>query len=131
EYWDTLRVAPPANTDVIGSEGFRETRGIPDPETPGRFMVPPMSSDLYDEYAAWLSYGTTPLPESGEAPAFIPASLYQRELEQELAALLQAILRKPDEPRAEEALKRVADTVHGFIDRDRSSKGLPPAVRDR
>lgn len=131
EYWDTLRVAAPANTDVIASEGFRQTRGIPDPDAPEKFLVPPMPGDLYDEYAAWLSYGTTPQPETGAAPAFIPASLYQRELEQELAALLQAILRKPDEPRAEEALQRVAATVHGFIDRDRSSKGLPPAVRDR
>lgn len=131
EYWDTLRVAPPANTDVIASEGFRQTRGIPDPEAPDEFLVPPMSADLHDEYAAWLSYGTTPEPETGSAPAFIPASLYQRELEQELAALLQAILRNQNEPRAEDALKRVAATVHGFIDRDRSSKGLPPAVRNQ
>lgn len=124
EYWDTLRVAPPANTDVIASAGFRETRGIADPDRPGAYLVAPMPEEKYDAYAAWLSYGTTPRTESGEAPAFIPASLYQRELEQEIFAMLQTILRDPAEPSAEDALRRVADTVHGFIDRDRSSKGL-------
>lgn len=129
EYWDTLRVAPPANTDVIGSEGFRETRGIVDPENPGEYKVPPMPEELYDEYAAWLSYGTTPVGPEGRAPAFIPASLYQRELEQEIFAMLQAVLRDPEEPAAQAALDRVASTVHGFIDRDRAAKGLPPVDR--
>lgn len=127
-YWDTLRVAPPANTDVIASPGFRSTTGIPHPDDPGRHLVPPMPEDKYDAYAAWLSYGTTPGPD-GEPPAFIPASLYQRELEQEIFSMLQAILRHPTEPDARAALDRVASAVHGFIDRDRSSKGLPPVDR--
>lgn len=129
EYWDTLRVAPPANTAVILSEGFRETRGIPDPDSPGEYNVAPMPAGLYDEYAAWLAYGTTPTDDGGRAPAFIPASLYQRELEQEIATMLKAVLQDPAEPAAEEALRRVADAVHSMIDRDRSSKGLPPVDR--
>lgn len=131
EYWDTLRVAPPANTDVIASPGFRRTRGITDPDNPEEYQVAPMPEDLFDEYARWLSYGTTPTESGGRAPAFIPAGLYQRELEQEISAMLYAILRDPGEPEAQAALDRVADTVHGFIDRDRSSKGLPPVDRTR
>lgn len=129
EYWDTLRVAPPANTEVIASEGFRQTRGIPHPDRADEFQVAPMPSDKYDEYAEWLAYGTTPTRSGERAPAFIPASLYQRELEQEIMAMLNAILRDPDEPDARAALDRVASTVHGFIDRDRASKGLPPVDR--
>ncbi len=131
EYWDTLRVAPPANSDVIASDSFRETRGIPDPNKPGEYQVAPMGEDLYDEYAQWLSFGTTPQAAGDTAPAFLPASLYQRELEQEINAMLNQILRDANEPSAQNALDRVADAVHGFIDRDRSAKGLPPVDRAR
>lgn len=56
-------------------------------------------------------------------------SLYQRALENEIATLLNDVLRHPTQPAAEDALARAAKAVHDVIDRDRAAKGLPRVDR--
>ncbi|MCW5776001.1 MAG: extracellular solute-binding protein [Phycisphaeraceae bacterium] len=128
-YWHTLRVAPPANLAVVNSDAFRRTSGIASEREPGRYLVPPMREEEFARYAEWLRYGMTPSERTGEAPAFVPVSLYQRALENEISRLLHDILRHPTDPTAEDALARAARAVHDIIDRDRAAKGLPKVER--
>ncbi|MCC7390610.1 MAG: sugar ABC transporter substrate-binding protein [Phycisphaerales bacterium] len=127
-YWDTLRVAPPAHLGVVNSPRFESTRGVPSESGEG-YEVPPMAREDYPDRAAWLRYAVNPLPETGRAPGFIPTSLYQRTLEDEIMAMLQMYLQSPDTPTAQEALDGVARAVHAHIDRDRAAKGLAPVDR--
>ncbi|MBK7404791.1 MAG: sugar ABC transporter substrate-binding protein [Phycisphaerales bacterium] len=127
-YWDTLRVAPPANLDVVNSDRFKQTSGVPKEGGTG-YEVPPMPAARYPDRAAWLRYALNPLPETGKAPGFIPTSLYQRKLEDEIMAMLLAYLRAPDTTPPQQALDAVAASVHQHIDQDRAAKGLPPAIR--
>lgn len=127
-YWDTLRVAPPAHLGVVNSPRFEETRGVPKENGTG-YEVPPMPRSLYPERAEWLRYAVNPLPETGEAPGFIPTSLYQRKLEDEIMAMFQSFLRSPDAVDPQAALDAVARAVHSHIDQDRAAKGLPPVDR--
>lgn len=127
-YWDTLRVAPPADIVIVGSEGFRSTTGVLDPET-GTYAVPPMTEAMYPLRAEWLEYGTLPDPETGRAPAFVPTSLYQRALEDEITRMLNDFLRDPEGSDPMALLRRVADNVHTIIDRDRAARGMAPVDR--
>lgn len=127
-YWDTLRVAPPANLDVVNSDRFRQTDGVPKPGGRG-YDVPPMPPERYGDRAAWLRYAMNPLPESGRAPGFIPTSLYQRKLEDEIMAMLLVFLRAPDSVSPQQVLDNAVREIHGQIDRDRAAKGLPPVDR--
>lgn len=127
-YWDTLRVAPPANLAVVNSPRFESTRGVPSESGKG-YDVPPMPRSEYPDRAAWLRYAMNPLPSTGKAPGFIPTSLYQRTLEDELMTMLQVYLRSADGPSAQEALDGVVRAVHAHIDRDRAAKGLAPVDR--
>lgn len=131
-YWDTLRVAPPAHTGVIASEGFRSTSGIPAPGRPGEYLVPPMPVENFDRHAAWILTQLLPDPETGEARATIPATLYQTYLERQLGEMFRDHIREAERATPElarERLERVARAVHAHIDRDRSARGLPPVDR--
>src|SRR5690606_80576 len=135
-YWDTLRVAPPAHTGVIASEGFKATSGVPAPGRPGEYLVPPMPRENFERHAAWIL--TQLLPgsppdgggtqgETGEARATIPATLYQTYLERQIGLMFQDHIREAQRSTPELArqrLERVARAVHEHIDRDRKARGL-------
>lgn len=129
-YWDTLRVAPPANLRVQRSPAFRQTAGVPiDPADLSRgYDVPPMPADRFNDRAAWIVHASTPGPD-GVAPAFLPMHEFQADLFNEITTMLRDTL-APDStvtPRA--ALRRAADAMHALIDRDRAARGLPPPPR--
>jgi ABC-type glycerol-3-phosphate transport system substrate-binding protein len=126
QYWDKLRVAPPARLSLVRSAGFRETRGIVDRET-GRVIVPPMPRERYPARAAWLEYAITPHPQTGEMPGFLVLGPYQMDLELALSREMAEVVR--GDQSAAEALAEVVRTVHATIDRDRAAKGLPPIDR--
>ena len=126
-YWDTLRVAPPANTAVIASPAFRSTHGIPG--TRGRWEVPPLTEAAFPDRAAWILEAFEPDARTGRSRAFVPSGPYQRILEDEIARMLREYLESPDGPAAQDTLDRAARNVHLAIDRDRAAKGLPPARR--
>jgi multiple sugar transport system substrate-binding protein len=128
-YWDTLRVAPPANVAVVNSEAFKSTRGIPREGEPGKFEVPPMPRELFADRGAWLLHAFAPDPVTGVPPGFVPTGLYQRALEDEIARMLREYLESPRGPSAQDALDRAARNVHQVIDRDRAAAGLPPVAR--
>ncbi|MCC6427370.1 MAG: sugar ABC transporter substrate-binding protein [Phycisphaerales bacterium] len=120
EYWDTLRVAPPANLTAMRSPGFRATRGVlKDPRNPAMgYEVAPMPAERFGDRAAWLLYGVTPLPETGKPPAFVPVGRYQSELEEEIARMLNEFLSPSSTITPEQAISRAARNVQGIIDRD-------------
>lgn len=129
EYWDALRVAPPANLNVLTSRAFRSASGLPDPARPGEYIVPPMPEADFEAKAAWLVRAMTPGP-GGEVRAIVPAGLYQPLLERELRGVLQAFLERPEAAtaaRARDLLAGAAARVHAQIDADRRAKGLAPA----
>jgi multiple sugar transport system substrate-binding protein len=135
-YWDTLRVAPPANLDVVRSAAFRSTAGIADPSRPGMYLVPPMAEVNFPLRAAWMVELMTPEKGRGEgrgvARAYIPAGLYQGKLEEEIRELFRDFLQRvdtADEKLARALLERTAANVHAYIDRDRAARGLPAVVR--
>lgn len=133
-YWDTLRVAPPANSGVINSPAFESTSGIPkfDAEgraIPGRFEVPPMPADRFADRAEWLRYAWTPDPETGRAPGVVLTGRYQEKLQTEIGAVLQAYLSDVDRADPRALLDQAARNVHEQIDRDRAAKGLGPVAR--
>jgi multiple sugar transport system substrate-binding protein len=132
-YWDTLRVAPPANLAVLNSPEFRSTRGVPKLDASGkptgRYEVPPMREDKFQDRAAWLLYATRPDPKTGVVPGFVPVHPYQRELENEITAMLTEFLQETNQDTPESALRRVVQRVHSIIDRDRAAKGLPAVSR--
>lgn len=111
-YWQTLRVAPPARLSVMESEAFRSTTGLVDAY--GIVRIPPMPRGRYDDLARWLEYAVRPSPEDGEVPGFVPAGLYQSDLQAKISSALIAATREELTPR--KAL-------------DRAAKGLHPVVR--
>lgn len=129
-YWQILRVAPPAHLGVVNSEAFKETTGVPDPVRAGRYLVPPMPRERYEDRAAWMAYAVTPREDlGGRAPGFVPAGPYQSKLEMEIQAMLPAYLGDPARREAREALRQVAQAVHDQIDRDRIAARLPRVER--
>ncbi len=130
-YWDTLRVAPPADLRVFHSPAFRQTRGVPiDPDDLSRgYDVPPMPAEDFDDKARWLLYGVTPHPETGQPPGFIISNLYLGELYDEIARMLTEFLKPDSQIAPETALRLAVQRVHAVIDRDRASRGLPTVER--
>ena len=128
-YWDTLRVAPPANVAVVNSQAFKSTAGIAKSAEPGKFEVPTMKPEMFADRGAWLLHAFTPDPKSGTAPEFVPTRLYRRALEDEMARMLREYLESPRGPTAQEALDKAARNVHQIIDRDRAAKELPRVKR--
>lgn len=138
EYWDTLRVAPPANLAVVNSPAFRRARGIekvfgptdviPTSE-PDRYEVLPMDESRFEDRAAWLLYANTPHPRTGKPPGFVPVNLYETEMEEEVTRMLNEYLRERSTLSEHDALERVTRNVHRLIDRDRRAKDLPPVAR--
>jgi ABC-type glycerol-3-phosphate transport system substrate-binding protein len=127
-YWDTLRVAPPADLRVLASPAFRSTRGIPSLNT-AIFDVPPMTEARFPARAQWLLYATTPHPATGRPPGFILMHPRMSELQSEIRSMLNEYLAPASTLDARDALKRAVDAVHRVIDRDRAARGLPPVVR--
>lgn len=119
EYWDTLRVAPPANLAAMRSERFRSTRGVlKDQEDPSRgYEIAPMPRERFEERAAWLLYGVTPDPSTGAPPAFVPVGPFQTELEEEISRMLNEYLKPGSRVDAREAVDRAARNVRGVMER--------------
>ena len=128
-YWDTLRVAPPANTAVVNSSEFRSTHGIAKAGQPGAWEVPPMPESEFPDRGAWLLDAFKPDPATSRAPSFVPVSLYQRAFEDEVGRMLREYLESPNGPSAQAVLDRAARSIHQVIDRDRGARGLPPVRR--
>lgn len=134
-YWDTLRVAPPANLRVLDSEAFRSTAGLRDPQDPARFLIQPMPEQKFADRAAWMLETWRVDPNTGTPPGWIATGLYQDKLQTELQAMLQEYLRNPGTVGGTEgvdpaqALARVARAVHAHIDAERKAKGLPEILR--
>ena len=133
-YWQTLRVAPPANTNVMASEAFRATTGIPKLDErgepiPGEYEVPPMPRDKYEDYAAWLRFAWQEDQSSGVVPGFTMAARYQKRLDAEIVQLLATWLRNPADHDPAALLRAAAARVHEEIDLDLRARGLEPPTR--
>ncbi|USN98667.1 MAG: extracellular solute-binding protein [Phycisphaeraceae bacterium] len=132
DYWQKLRVAPPANLAVLNSDAFRTATGIVD-ET-GQVRVPAMTADEFEDRAAWMLHTWRPDPETGRAPGFIEGGLYMQKLRDELGTMLQSYLNAAmraaaagdEAPDPRPYLTRCADAVHAKIDQDREANGLSP-----
>jgi len=124
EYWNKLRVAPPALLSVVRSEEFRSTTGLVNER--GEVVVPPMPRAEFADRAAWLQVATGADPDTGQPIGFIPAALYEADLELKLARALVEAVRGDKTPR--QALQDAVRETHQIIDRDRAARGLP-AVR--
>ncbi|HZW09054.1 MAG TPA: sugar ABC transporter substrate-binding protein [Phycisphaerales bacterium] len=129
EYWDTLRVAPPARDSVLRSERFRTTSGVPKAGRPGEYEVPPLTPERFEDRAAWLLYANTPHPETGEPPGFVPVHEFQTDLEMIIQRMLEAYLNPSNTETAQDVLGRAVREIHGVMDRDRAAKGLPRVDR--
>jgi multiple sugar transport system substrate-binding protein len=131
-YWDTLRVAPPANLVVLHCPAFRSTRGVlKDPTDPSEgYDVPPLPADQFPLKAEWLLAANRPGPRTGRTPAFVPMHLYAVDLQEEITRMLNEFLRPDSTLTAQQALDRVVSNVHAVIDRDRRAKGRPPVRRE-
>ncbi|MHC4099697.1 MAG: ABC transporter substrate-binding protein [Planctomycetota bacterium] len=125
-YWDALRVAPPARLSVIRSEAFRQTRGLVDAD--GTIWTHPMPRQRFDDRAAWLLDAVTP-DAGGELSGFVPVAPYQKDLEDNIEAMLKRAVSPGRSEALQELLDRAADAVHQIIDRDRRARGLPPVPR--
>jgi hypothetical protein len=91
-----------------------------------------MPAENFDPRAAWILAQLLPDPETGEARATIPATLYQTYLERQLGEMFRDHIREADRATPElarERLERVARAVHAHIDRNRRARGLPPVDR--
>lgn len=126
-YWNILRVAPPARVAFVNSAAFTQTAGLRMQD--GSWEVPPMPADQFEAKAAWLRYANAPHPATSETPGFIPTGMYQTDLENQIAVMLEKWLNPSDNEDAMSALLRVELAVNALIDRDRRSKGLPPVQR--
>ncbi|MBX3323088.1 MAG: extracellular solute-binding protein [Phycisphaeraceae bacterium] len=134
-YWDRLRVAPPANLNVLHSSAYRSTRGLESETRPGTYEIQPMPESKFEDRAAWTLYTWEIDEQIGRAPGWIATGLYQDKLQSEIHSLLQEYLRQPGtvgggngvDPQV--VLRRAASAVHAHIDADRAAKGLPPAKR--
>ncbi|XAL98029.1 sugar ABC transporter substrate-binding protein [Phycisphaeraceae bacterium D3-23] len=134
-YWDTLRVAPPANIAVLASPGFQETAGIAKRDDaglpiPGQWEVTPLRREDYADRAAWLTHAWQPHPQTGEPPAYVITGRYQQQLQAELQVALETFLADPADADPQELLDRVARRTHEQIDRERSARGLPGVDRE-
>jgi len=126
-YWDSLRVAPPANISVVTGADFRETSGIRDAE--GTVLSPGMEEAKFDDRAAWLRYAMQPHPETGLLPMYMNSTRYEPEVSVPLwRALTDALGPQRDRP-AEELLARACGEIEAVIDRDRRARGLPDTTR--
>jgi len=127
-YWDTLRVAPPAQFSVVLSEAFKETGGVVRDDDGHRVVVvPPMPRDRFDDRAAWLLYAIRPDPVTGLAPGFVTVARYERDMEWRLATAMVQAVRGERSPR--QALDETVRDIHETIDRDRAAQGLPRVIR--
>ncbi len=124
QYWNKLRVAPPALLSVVNSAEFKQTTGLVDAR--GEVVVPPMPRAKFADRAAWLQAVTGVDPETGRPIGFIPAALYEADLELKVARALVEAVRGDKTPR--QALRDAVRETHQIIDRDRAARGLP-AVR--
>ncbi|HRJ49745.1 MAG: extracellular solute-binding protein [Phycisphaeraceae bacterium] len=127
DYWDTLRVAPPANLSAIGSEAFRSTRGIlKDPSDPALgYEVAPMPRERFESRAAWIIQTITPDPLTGTVPAFVPVGRFQTELEEEIVRMLNEYLNESNTKPAHEVLGRAARNVRAIMRRGESDGRIP------
>ncbi|MHC4317412.1 MAG: ABC transporter substrate-binding protein [Planctomycetota bacterium] len=125
-YWDALRVAPPARLSVIRSDEFGRTCGLVDAD--GTVWTHPMPRDRFDDRAAWLLEAVTP-DAAGELAGFVPVAPYQKDLEDNIEAMLKRAVSPGRTEPLQELLDRAADAVHQIIDRDRRARGLPPVPR--
>lgn len=118
-YWDTLRVAPPANLSVLESPAFRATRGVlKDTADPARgYEVMPMRAEDFERKAAWMLYAVTPHPETGEPPGVLVSHPLMGDLYDEIARMLTEYLKPDSAVSAQAALDRVADRIHGLMRR--------------
>lgn len=127
QYWDTLRVAPPASLSAMHSDAFRATAGIlKDPADPSKgYEIAPMPREKFETRAAWLLYGVTPDPNTGRPPAFVPVGIYQTELEEEINRMLNEFLNERSTISAQDAVQRAARNIQGVMARDHqaSAKG--------
>ncbi|MCG3124227.1 MAG: hypothetical protein GIKADHBN_02679 [Phycisphaerales bacterium] len=123
EYWDTLRVAPPANLSAMNSPAFRQTAGIlKDPSDLSRgYEVAPMPASNFQDRAAWLLHGVTPDPRTGRPPAFVPVGEYQSELEEEISRMLNEYLNERSTIDAGTALGRAKANIDAIIRRNRGA----------
>ncbi len=108
-YWDTLRVAPPANLGILNSDAFRSTRGVmKDPADASKgYEVMPLAADDFERKAAWLLYAVTPHPETGEPPGVLVAHPLMGDLYDEIGRMLSEYLRPDSTTTPQEALDRV------------------------
>ncbi len=120
QYWDTLRVAPPANLAAMRSEAFRSTHGIlKDEGDPSQgYEVAPMPAEKFADKAAWLLQGITPDAATGLPPAFVPVGSYQTELEEEINRMLNEFLNERSTESPERALARAAANIRAVMKRD-------------
>jgi ABC-type glycerol-3-phosphate transport system substrate-binding protein len=128
EYWETLRVAPPASLEALASPRFQETPGLPKPGGKG-WEIPPMSKEHFELRASWMRYANETSPLIGRPPGFVPVGAYQTELEEEITRMLNEWLNPSNNEDARTVLDRVADHMHRLIDRDREAQGLAPVDR--
>ena len=130
-YWDTMRLAPPANLAVIRGEGFRRTGGmLRDPADPSRgFEVPPMSEEQFADRAAWIEPTFVTGEDGSPPPGFLPMHELQGDLFAELASMLVSYLSPTSDQSPEEALRGVAGRMNELVDRRRRAAGLPPVPR--
>lgn len=126
EYWDTLRVAPPASLSAVNSPQFRRAAGVAN--AGGGYEVPPMPEEQFTDRAEWLAYANTPDPATGKPPGFVPVGPYQTELEEEIQRMLNEYLNPGNQESARAVLRRVAEHMRSIIERDRAAKGLPMAA---
>ncbi len=127
-YWDTLRVAPPARLSVIASPAFRQTAGLVDAD--GEIVSPPMPASRFEDRGRWLLHGLVEAPDGGPAPAFIGLGPYHRDLNTAVHRMLVRAVSPSRTESLEQLLDDAAVQVHGIIDRDRASRGLPPIERN-
>lgn len=130
-YWDTLRVAPPANLAVLAAPAFRATAGVL--KVPGNpaagYEVLPMTAADYPARAAWLARTFDPDPATGRAPGFLWVSEYQHDVFAAVESMLREYLAPGSRLTERAALRGVADGVHALIDRTRAARGEPPVRR--
>ncbi|MHC4427627.1 MAG: extracellular solute-binding protein, partial [Planctomycetota bacterium] len=127
QYWDALRVAPPARLSVTRSDAFQQTSGLADRD--GTIWVHPMPRDRFDSRAAWMLYAVTPDLATGEMPGFVPVGPYQMDLEDSIEAMLKRAVSPGRTETLQALLNQAAGAVHGIIDRDRRARGLAPVHR--
>ena len=126
EYWQTLRVAPPARRSVILDPAFRQTPRIVAED--GTVLAPGLPLERWTARGAWLLAAITP-DERGQAPGFVISAPYQKDLEAKINAMLSRAIAPGGRERLPEILRETADAVHAVIDRDRAARGLPAAAR--